>query len=77
MNNIFYFMEICDLVNYADDNTLSVIERTVQMVLSALKKDAENDMNWFKDNFMQANPEKNPIYVFKEIYKERNCPQIH
>ncbi len=21
MNDIFYFMEICDLVNYADDNT--------------------------------------------------------
>ncbi len=41
----FYFMEICDLVNYADDNTLSVIERTVQMVLSAQKKDAKNAMN--------------------------------
>ncbi len=41
-------MEICDLVNYADDNTLSVIERTVQIVLSALKKDAENAMNWLK-----------------------------
>ncbi len=48
MNDIFYFMEICDLVNYADDNTLSVIERTVQMVLSALKKDAENAMNCLK-----------------------------
>ncbi len=45
MNDIFYFMEICDLLNYADDNTLSVIERTVQMVLSALKKDTKNAMN--------------------------------
>ncbi len=45
MNDIFYFMEICYLVNYAHDNTLSVIERTVQMVLSALKTDAENAMN--------------------------------
>ncbi len=33
-------MEICDLVNYADDNTLSVIERTVHVVLSAPMKDA-------------------------------------
>ncbi len=64
MNDIFYFMEICDLVNNADDNTLSVIERTVQMVLSALKKDVENAMNWFKDNFMQANRGKIPINFF-------------
>ncbi len=59
-------MEICDLVNYADDNTLSVIERTVQMVLSALKKDTENAMNWFKDNFMQANPEKFQFMFLKK-----------
>ncbi len=45
MNDIFYFMEICDLVNYVDDNTLSVIERTVQIVLSAPKRDAENALN--------------------------------
>ncbi len=24
MNDIFYFVELCDLVNYADDNTLSI-----------------------------------------------------
>ncbi len=52
MRDIFHFMEIYDLVNYADDSTLSVIERTVQMVLSAIKKAAENDMNWFKDKLM-------------------------
>ncbi len=50
MNDMFYFMEICDLVNYSHDNTLSVIERTVQMELSALKKDAENGMNWILRN---------------------------
>ncbi len=56
----------CDLVNYADDNTLSVIERIVQMVLSELKKDAENAMTWFKDNFMQANPEKFQFMFLKK-----------
>ncbi len=61
MNDIFHFMEICDLVNYSDDNTLSVIEGNCSMVLSALKKDAENAMNWFKYNFMQANPKKSNI----------------
>ncbi len=40
------------------------------MVLSALKKDAENDMNWFKDNFMQANPEKFQ-FIFLTIYTSK------
>ncbi len=47
MNDIFYFMEISDLLNYADDNTLSVIRNTVNLVISALKKDAENAMSCF------------------------------
>ncbi len=58
MNNIFYFMEICDLSNYADDNILSIIRNTVNLVISALKKDAENAMLWFTETFMQANPTK-------------------
>ncbi len=46
MNNIFYFIDICDSVNYADDNNLSVIERTAQIVLSALKKGSEIFRNY-------------------------------
>ncbi len=29
MNDIFYFIELCDLVNYADDNTLSIVASTI------------------------------------------------
>ncbi len=36
MNEIFYFMEICDLVNYSDGNALSIITNTFQLVLSTL-----------------------------------------
>ncbi len=39
MNDIFYFTEKCDLLNYADDNTLIIIRNTVYLVISALKKD--------------------------------------
>ncbi len=57
-------MEICDIINSADYNTLSVIKRTVQMVLSALKKDAENKMNWFKDTFYASKPRKKSNFCF-------------
>ena len=76
MNDIFLFMEICDLVNYADDNTLSIIESTVQLVLSALKKDAENAMSWFTNNFMQANPEKFQFMVMKKYTSKEAIPDF-
>ncbi len=50
MNDIFYFIEICDLANYADDNTLDHIASTIETVLSALQKDTANANKWFEEN---------------------------
>ncbi len=66
MNNILYFMEIYDLLNYADDNTLSIIRNTVNLVISALRKDAENAMLWFRENFMQASPRKFQFMIMQK-----------
>ncbi len=52
MNDIFYFMEICDLLNYVDDNTLSIVRNMINLVISALKKDSENAKLWFTENVM-------------------------
>ncbi len=38
MNDIFYFIETCDLTNYVDDNTLHHITSTIEAVRSALRK---------------------------------------
>ncbi len=37
MNDIFYFIETCDLTNYADDNSLHHIASIIEAVLSALR----------------------------------------
>ncbi len=42
MNDIFYFIDLCDLANYADDNKLSIIASTIEVVLAGLKQDTEN-----------------------------------
>ncbi len=49
MNNIFYFIKLCDLVNYADENTLIIIARTIYN----LKQGNENAIKWFIITFMQ------------------------
>jgi hypothetical protein len=76
MNDIFYFMEICELVNYADDNTLSIIQNTIELVLSALKKDAENAMSWFTTNFMQANADKFQFMFMKKYTCKETVPEF-
>ncbi len=58
MNDIFYFIELCDLINYAEDNTLCIIASTIEVVLAILKQDTENAIKWFIINFMQVNPSK-------------------
>ena len=56
VNDMFHFMEKCDLYNYADDNSLSVASCNILDVLSYLGRDCKNAVKRFRDNGMQANP---------------------
>ncbi len=38
MNNIFHFIELCDLANYADDTTPSIITSTINSGCSRFSK---------------------------------------
>ncbi len=38
MNDIFYFIEICNLANYSDDNTLDHIACTIETVFKCTTK---------------------------------------
>ncbi len=37
-NHAFYFIETCDLYNYANDNTLDIITSTIDIVLNVWEK---------------------------------------
>lgn len=73
INDLFLFMEKCDLYNYADDNTLSVSGKTMDYVIEALRSDTSMAIDWLTNNFMQANPEKFQVMCMKPIkaYKEQ------
>ena len=76
MNYLFYFIETCILMNYADDNTLSKIASTITSVLDALTEDAKNAIKWFKINFMQANPEKFQFMLLKSLTCKEEIPEF-
>lgn len=58
MNDIFYFIDKCDLYNYADDNMLSSIDSNVQSIKYSLSSETNVLMEWFKNNSLGANPSK-------------------
>ena len=58
INDLFHFVNKCNLYNYADDNTLSKSDKSLDQVIAALHDDSRSLINWFKSNKMQANPEK-------------------
>jgi hypothetical protein len=58
-NDLLYLIDdLCDIYNYADDNTICVHRDNVSDVLSNIERVSEILLNWFKTNYLQANPEK-------------------
>ena len=58
INDIFYFIKTGKLINYADDNTLSVADNSLDHVVDILTEESIIAIKWFSSNLMQANPEK-------------------
>ena len=63
INDIFYFVENSELANYADDNTPYTVENTIDSLLECLHKDSSVLIKWFKDNFLQLNPDKCKLLI--------------
>ena len=58
INDLFYCDIDSNICNYADDNHLCNGRRSVDDLKSVLEQDALQAINWFTDNYMDANPEK-------------------
>ncbi|XP_053407930.1 uncharacterized protein LOC123547654 [Mercenaria mercenaria] len=58
VNDIFYFIKNATVYNYADDNTLSHCDSNVSTLKTVLENESVILINWFKNNLMQAYPDK-------------------
>jgi hypothetical protein len=58
MNDIFYFIKDCKIMNYADDNTIYTFHHNVDHIINTLQSDSKQAVEWFEINFMEANPTK-------------------
>ena len=56
------------MLNFADDNTISAAENTIERLTSTLEQDSQAAIDWFKINEMIVSPDK-----FQAIVAKRNC----
>ena len=68
---ILQFEKICNVYNYADNNTLSYVNKEPAVVQSTLEHAINISLDWFNANFMVANPTK-----FQAMFLGKHDPQI-
>ena len=61
-----------DLLNFADDNTITAAERTIENLLSTFETESQAAIEWFKLNKMVVNPEKFQTIVVKKNAKMKD-----
>ena len=58
INDLYGFIKLASLFNYADDNTLGAQGKNQQVVKEILIAESKNAVDWFNNNSMEANPSK-------------------
>ena len=58
INDLLFFVELTDICNFADDNTIYSCDKNIEDVLSHLEHDLSIILSWFSDNNLSANPNK-------------------
>ena len=61
---IIFLARLCDIFNYADDNTVSCYGHNVNDVKRDLENVLVKMLNWFKENEMKVNNEKSQLILF-------------
>ena len=69
-NDFFYFIEKASFHNFADDNTLSMFEETIQNLIALLETESNTAIEWFQNNKMMVNPGKFQTII---IDKKKKC----
>ena len=61
--DIFYDINDCHIAIYADDNTPYASISNLDALLSKLGESTNNQIQWFRNNHMKANADKNQLSV--------------
>ena len=65
INDFYLWISKTDLLNFADEITISTSENTIENFISTLEKDCQAAIDWFKINEMIVNSDKFQAIVVK------------
>ena len=68
INDLYLWVSKTNLLNFADDNTISAAANTIEKLTSTLEQDSQAAVDWFEINEMIVNPDK-----FLAIVVKKNC----
>ena len=68
----FLFVDHSDICNYADDNSLTVADISIDNIIAKLESDVESLDQWFKCNCMLLNQSKCNFMIIESKRAERN-----
>ena len=57
VNDLLLWISNSELLNFADDNTISAAENTIEELISTLEKESQAAIDWFVSNEMIVNPD--------------------
>ena len=72
INDLFLFVQNSQVCNYADDNSLSVVDSNVSTIINKLESDIQSLESWFKNNGMLLNGEKCQFLIVESSGANRN-----
>ena len=58
INDLYLWVSKTDMLNFADDDTISAAEYTIEKLISTLEQDSQAAIDCFKINEMIVNPDK-------------------
>ena len=76
INDLLYFIKDSEVCNFADDNTLSVCDFSLDEVIRKLEDDLQRTLCWLEDNGLVANPKKFQFMILGLKGKHNLCLDV-
>ena len=77
INDLLLWISNSELLNFADDNTISAAENTIEELISTLEKESQAAIDWFVSNKMIVNPDKFQAIVVKRNNKMKDSYSLN
>ena len=76
-NDLIGFIKKSSLHNFADDNTITALEKDITLLKETIPNEAEIAIQWFKDNFRIVNPGKFQAILINRFGKMENKHEMY